>query len=273
MSVAAPADKRFRRAHVKPVRKRRRRASAWRALQGALLLVALGYAGHRAVRLVNDAALLHVTRIAVAGNDRLATGEVMALLEGLRGRHILTTDLTAWRARVLTSSWVRDATLRRIVPSTVEVTITERRPLGIGRIGDLLYLIDSKGVIIDEYGPVHGDLDLPIVSGLVSADTPGAAATNAERAALAARVLAALARRDIAERVSELDVSDPFNAAVLLQGDSAVIKLGREDFFERLQSYLELESALRDRVPEIDYVDLRFGQRVYVRAVDAKAVR
>ena len=38
-----------------------------------------------------------------------------------------------------------------------------------------------------------------------------------------------------------------------------------EKFLERLQSYLELAPALRERVPEIDYVDLRFGTRVYVR--------
>ena len=34
-----------------------------------------------------------------------------------------------------------------------------------------------------------------------------------------------------------------------------------------MQSYVDLAPALRDRVPEIDYVDLRFDERVYVRPV------
>ena len=38
-----------------------------------------------------------------------------------------------------------------------------------------------------------------------------------------------------------------------------------QKFLERLQSYVDLAPALRERVSEIDYVDLRFGERVYVR--------
>jgi cell division septal protein FtsQ len=52
---------------------------------------------------------------------------------------------------------------------------------------------------------------------------------------------------------------------VLLDGDPTLIRLGNERFVERLQSYHELAPALRERVPAIDYVDLRFDERVYVR--------
>ena len=270
MSVAAPADKGFRRAHVKPVRKWSRRRQGWRAIRILALLAAVGYGGYRAVHLVDGAAFLHVNRIAVRGNHRLSTGEVMALVADLKGRHILRTDLGLWRARLLQSSWVRDATVRRILPSTVEVVVTERRPLGIGGVGGLLYLVDSEGAIIDEYGPAYGDLDLPIVRGFVGRDVENGRAANAARAALAARVLSAFSRREVAESVSEIDVSDPNGASVILKGDTALVKLGREDFLERLQSYLELAPALRVQVPEIDYVDLRFDRRVYVRAVDAR---
>ena len=48
--------------------------------------------------------------------------------------------------------------------------------------------------------------------------------------------------------------------------DTALIRVGDEQFVERLQSYLDLAPALRERVPDIDYVDLRFDERVYVAA-------
>jgi hypothetical protein len=54
---------------------------------------------------------------------------------------------------------------------------------------------------------------------------------------------------------------------VILKGDTALIKLGAR--FRGAQSYLELAPALGCR-SEIDYVDLRFDRRVYVRAVDAR---
>ena len=52
---------------------------------------------------------------------------------------------------------------------------------------------------------------------------------------------------------------------VMLDDDPAMLHVGEEQFRERLQSYLEVADALREQVAEIDYVDLRFGERVYVR--------
>ena len=63
----------------------------------------------------------------------------------------------------------------------------------------------------------------------------------------------------------KVDVSDAHDALVLLEGDSALLHLGEDRFLERVQSYLELSPALRERVNDIDYVDLRFDSRVYVR--------
>jgi cell division septal protein FtsQ len=52
---------------------------------------------------------------------------------------------------------------------------------------------------------------------------------------------------------------------VILSGDPAVIRLGDDQFLARLESYLQLAAALRERVAEIDYVDLRFDDRIYVK--------
>ena len=84
------------------------------------------------------------------------------------------------------------------------------------------------------------------------------------RALLARRLLDALRVRNMAGQISQIDVSDSRNAVVLLEGDTTLIRLGNERFVERLQSYYELAPALRERVPAIDYVDLRFDERVYV---------
>jgi cell division septal protein FtsQ len=90
--------------------------------------------------------------------------------------------------------------------------------------------------------------------------------TDEARADLAARVIGAVrGKTEIARRVSQIDVADLHNAAVILKGDPAVIHLGDDQFLARLQSYLELSTTLRERVPDIDYVDLRFDDRIYVR--------
>jgi len=207
-----------------------------------------------------------VAEISVSGNERLATGEVLALLDGLRGAHILGVDLDAWRERLRSSPWVEDASLSRVLPSTIEVRVRERRPIALARVGSSLYLIDPHGVVVDEYGPPYADLDVPLVDGLVSEATDRPVSVDERRAALAARVIAALAARpDLESKVSQIDVRDPHDAVVMLEGDTAMLRLGEDDFAERLQQYLDLGDALRERVAAIDYVDLRFAERLYVR--------
>jgi cell division protein FtsQ len=267
--VAAPADKRFRRAHVKPGRRRRTWRAAVKPLAiQALLVCVLGYVVYRMSTVAAQAHVLQIDRIAIRGNERLSKGEVIALLEGLRGESLVWTDLAVWRRRLLGSAWIRDASLRRSLPSTVEVTLWERQPIGVGRINGEMYLIDERGVVIDQYGPQHADLDLPIVDGLSIRTADDGSMADQARAELAARLIGSLkAKPQVARRLSQVDVTDLHNAAVILTDDPAVIRLGDDQFLQRLEGYLDLAPALRERVADIDYVDLRFEDRIYVRPV------
>jgi len=264
--VAAPADRRFRRHHVKPARHRR----TWRsfvapALVALVLVAAAALAVVRGRSLVARAGMLQVERIVVHGNERLSKGEVLGMLDGLRGQSLFGTDLDAWRRRLLASSWVRDAALRRSLPSTVDVAISERMPVGVSRVGEGMYLVDERGILIDQYGPQYADLDLPIIDGLAMPSSDGTAADSG-RAELASRIIASIRTKpELARRLSQIDVNDLRNASVILNGDPAVIYLGDDQFVQRLQQYVELAAALRERVPGIDSVDLRFDDRIYVR--------
>ena len=260
-------DKRFRRAHVKPSRNRSPASRhVWLAAKFVAMVVVLGYAGYRGVTLIAAASSLQIGHMIVRGQARLSTGEVLALVEGLRGQNILAVDLEAWQLKLLSSPWVESATIRRVLPSTVEITVHERRPMGIGRLGTAMYLVDPKGVIIDEYGPVYADIDLPIIDGIGAAPRDGGSIVDIARAEFATRVVAALSTRpELAKRVSQIDVSNLHDAVLILDGDPALLRVGESDFVARLQQYIDLAPALHERLAGIDYVDLRFDERLYVR--------
>jgi cell division septal protein FtsQ len=127
-------------------------------------------------------------------------------------------------------------------------------------------LIDEEGTIIDEFGPNYAEFDLPIIDGLARPPTDGGPMIDDARAALAARLLASVqSDPEIGKRVSQVDVTDVRDAAIVLKNDPALLRLGDDQFVERLQAYLDLAPALKDRVEDIDYVDLRFDDRIYVR--------
>src|SRR6187549_3248707 len=132
-AVTTQTDKRFRRAHVKPSRRRSPASTyAWLAARLFALAIVLGYAAYRGVTLIAAASSLQIGHMVVRGHERLSTGEVLALVEGLRGQNILAVKLDEWQQRLLSSPWVETATIRRVLPSTVEISIQERRAMGIG---------------------------------------------------------------------------------------------------------------------------------------------
>ncbi len=271
--LAAPAaDKRFRRAHVAPG-KRRAWRERWPAIARVSLVVAvLLVLVYRAATLFLSSEAMTITRLTVSGNARVSKGEVLALLDGVRGSNMLSVDLDEWRRRLMNSPWIADAEIRRTFPGTLAVKVVERQPLAIARIHDTLYLVDQRATVIDEFGPNYAGLDLPVIDGLAS-DAKGGLLVDEVRAGLAARLLSDLQRAPkLAKRVSQIDVSDLRDAVVILDGDSTLVRIGEDHFVERLQSYLDLAPALHERVPDIDYVDLRFDERVYVKPIGGSAV-
>jgi len=273
MAITVPADRRFLRSHVHTPRRRRLRLrpiiKVARIVAVAAVLVGSGY---WVARSFNDARWLRVQHIQVVGNLRVPATEIAVLVEGLRGESVLAVDLERWRSRLLASPWVSDATLHRRLPSTIEVEIRERSPFGMARIGKELYLVDAAGTI-DEFGPRYADLNLPVIDGLVRDTSSPRPAIDRVRARAVERLMADLRPHPaLAQRVSQILVNDPHDVHVILDGDSAVVRLGDTSFAERLQSYVDLQATLRQRVPAIDYVDLRFGERVYVGPTHAPAV-
>jgi cell division protein FtsQ len=227
------------------------------------IVVIVGVAVSRGVDMALSSEALTVMHVSVEGNERVSDGEVLGLLAGIEGGSLVTGDLEIWREKLLASPWVADATIRRRLPGGVVVHIVERQPMGIARVRGGLFLVDGSGAIIDAFGPNYAEFDLPIIDGLDR--DAGEAQVEPGRVRLAGRVMSELAGRPaLARQVSQIDVTDPRDVVVLLQGETTLVRLGSTNFLARIESYLDLRPALVERVSGIDYVDLRFDERVYV---------
>ncbi len=269
--VAVRADRRFKRPDVRPARRRRLGQLAWRAARVLLVLAAIIGVGAWIARLAFNTRLLAVRHLVVRGNAQMSADDVRGLLEGLTGTNILRVDFADYRRRLMDSPWVADATLWRVLPSTVGVQIVERVPMAIARVGQQLYLVDARGAIIDEYGPRYKDFDLPIVDGLVRPPSgANAAPVNAAAAALTASYVEALRHEpDLRQRVSIVDVRDARDVVVLLNDGPTLVHLGDGKFVERLRLYLDLEPQLAAQFTEVDSVDFRYAERVPAPGAEA----
>jgi cell division protein FtsQ len=263
---ATPRDPRFVRARDGGARAHASwKARLWTGARVAALSIGLIGSGWYVQRVMTSGEAFEVRDIRSLGTRRLSDGEIDALLHGLIGRNIVTTDLEEWRARLLSSPWVREASLRRALPDTIEVRIVERSPMAVAHAGDTLWLIDEQGAVVDEFGPRYGTLDLPIVEGLMGRDARQAGQPDQARVALISGTLQSLRDAGLLGRVSQIDVGNLRNVTILLNDDPVLLQVGHEKFAERVQAYLDMEERLTRMVQEVESVDLRFENRVYVR--------
>ena len=262
--IPVPSDRRFRRSDVRQVRRRNWRQLFFRAgLYGAGALLVLALAAWLGSTLL-DAAILRVDKTVVTGRTRLSQAEVDACLEGLKGKSILRVDLEQFRLKLVASPWVQSAELWRVLPSTVHVRIVERTPLAEARFHGQLYLVDAS-VIIDSFGPQYADFDLPIVDGLMQ-NGPDGTIVNPKGSKLVQRLFEELGPRpELFARISQVDVSDPRNAVVLLEGEPAALRLGDSHFLDAFRRYEVAALGMRDQPPQ-EYYELRFaGDRVWAK--------
>ncbi|MBF0250074.1 MAG: cell division protein FtsQ/DivIB [Alphaproteobacteria bacterium] len=93
-----------------------------------------------------------VQDVLVEGRGETRRADLLRAVDVRRGTPILAVDLDAAKARVEALDWVRQARVERLLPDTLMVRITERRPLALWQNKGRFSLIDEDGVVITQEG-------------------------------------------------------------------------------------------------------------------------
>ena len=102
--------------------------------------------------------LLDVDRIQVAGNRVVSPADITASAGVQHGDRMTGVDTDEVTARVEAMPWVRTAAVTREWPSTIRVTVTERRPVAVvgGASGDRV--VDATGRVLGPAGAADAAL-------------------------------------------------------------------------------------------------------------------
>jgi cell division septal protein FtsQ len=150
-AAPSPADR---------VRRRLPRVS-WRAVVATFALVTVLASG----MVVLNSPLLEIRSVAVKGTDQL-TADAIAQLSGLRGEHILLSNLGEARARILTQPQVQDVRIERVWPNGVRITVEERTPWAGWEADGQVWAIDETGVVLEGLAPPPDSVVVRQVSSL-----------------------------------------------------------------------------------------------------------
>ncbi len=89
-----------------------------------------------------------VKEVMVSGRQQTSRKTLIDTLNIARGAPILAFDIDAAKLRVDALPWVRTATVERMLPDTILVSINEREPLALWQLDNKLHLIDAEGAVI-----------------------------------------------------------------------------------------------------------------------------
>ncbi|MBI1394090.1 MAG: FtsQ-type POTRA domain-containing protein [Alphaproteobacteria bacterium] len=238
---------------------------AFASIAGAIVIVAVGgvifwaggygavaaKAADQASRGLARSAGLRVERITLRGAHDLSHAELLGAIGGAMDASIVHLDLEALREKVEALGWVRWASVGRLYPNTLHISVRERAPIAVWQVAGAVRLIDHEGAVIREIG-AHEYAHLPMIVGDGAAVAAADVLAALEPRPDLASTIAAIVR--VGERRWNLRLRN--GAKILLPED------GVEDSIDLVWRMHEKEEILDQ---PLEYIDLRDGKRVIVR--------
>lgn len=253
-----------------------RAAGAKLALLGkALVVVAFVagaiWAGRQIVRHVIASPRFAVRDVQVGASTHLSGDEIRQLAGVEVGDHLLAVDPDAVATRMTMHPWILSARVRRELPSTLVIEVTERRAVASALLG-ALYLVDATGHPFKRATFAEAD-GLPVITG-VTRDQYASVRGTSEAVFRQALALYAAYNDGHPERpkLSEIHVDTRTGFSLILFEGSGEIRIGQGNFEAKLTQFDRIFAALGPRSPaalRTVYLDGPLSDRVALRMASA----
>jgi cell division protein FtsQ len=119
-------------------------------LTTAVTGVVIGGHGMTVVSVVTASAGFGIENVKITGQSETSEVDVLAALDIGQYPSLLTLDLEDARLRIETLPWVKQATLKKLFPDTVEIAVVERDPYALWQHDGTISLVDEAGKVITD---------------------------------------------------------------------------------------------------------------------------
>lgn len=224
-------------------------------------LAVAGATGHRAERLLaglrNDFvqrtgdAGFRVDHVSLQGASVRSYADILAAAALPSHAPLFGVDLDAARQRIAQVGWVKSATVMRLLPDSIVISVQERRLIAVWQHNGEASVIDADGVVASTANPA-GFTSLPLVVG------------EGANTAASAILPAVLSRPRLAERLEALVRVDSRRWDLRLK-DGCIIQLPASDEEAALIRLDALDQQSRVLDLGLARIDLRDPEMVLVR--------
>jgi len=183
--------------------------------------------------------------------------EIEQSLGKKRLSNILLADIGHLQQVLKAHRWVEEAQIRKIFPNSLRIEIKEREPVAILK-KEYLYLVDEKGIQLEKIYSTE-NLNLPLLI-----DSNKFQKNYEEKLILAWECLKNLSSEEII-KIKALDLTYFGWTTLYLKEKKTKIILSYNNFSQMLKFFLNNHKNLEARFGTLEYVDLRFNDRIYIK--------
>jgi cell division protein FtsQ len=211
--------------------------------------------------------------IQATGLTEVSRSEMLPVFGEDIGRNVFFVPIEQRRRQLEQIPWVERATVMRLLPDQIRVAVVERQPVAFTRHGEQIGLVDANGVLLSMAPATMAKhhYSFPVLTGIDPGDP---ADSRKARVDVYLRMMAELDAdgKHNSEQISEIDLTDPEDARVLMpeQGADILAHFGEDHFLERYERYQAHISEWRQQYPHLAAVDLRYDNQVVLQMASGK---
>jgi cell division protein FtsQ len=216
--------------------------------------------------------------VEISGVKNASRAHVMEVAGADIGRNVFFVPLDERKKQLEQIPWVQEATVMRLLPNRIAVSIHERTPVAFAQIGSRISLIDANGVVMGLPANRQTKYSFPVIRGITDTEP---LSSRAAAMKIYNRLVSELGGNDgesetsnsgpnggtnYVKQLSEVDLSDPENVKVTANdpGGTMVVHLGAQDFLPRYKLYVAHIAEWRQQFQNVQSVDLRYEGQVIV---------
>lgn len=214
--------------------------------------------------------------VEITGVKNASRTHVMEVAGADIGRNVFFVPLDERKKQLEQIPWVQEATVMRLLPNRIAVTIHERTPVAFAQIGSRISLIDANGMVMGLPANRQTKYSFPVIRGITDTEP---LSSRAAAMKIYNRLVSELGGNDestessgangganYVKQLSEVDLSDPENVKVTANdpGGTMVVHLGAQDFLPRYKLYVSHIAEWRQQFQNVQSVDLRYEGQVIV---------
>ena len=206
-------------------------------------------------RTVTASSFFDVKAIEVRGIKRVPREEIEKIVRSeAEVRGVWNADLDEIRQNIEKITFVKTATVSRVLPNGLRINVTEREPKAVVRIDGGDFWVDEDAVVTSEVGKT--DARPPyVLFGWDRNRSETANKDNRERVRLYLKMLDDWQEFELAKRVNAVDLSnlrEP-KAIVSDSGELVKISLGQENFGEQLKKGIKAIAGKSDLYEAVSF--------------------